>query len=66
MRSYAPFILLAAAATAAPHGHEKPKYSAGTCINSQTNSTVELEAAVSSLLANTKATGDFPNASTLR
>lgn len=62
MRSYAPLILLVAAATAAPspQGHDgKSKHSAGTCAPIATNSTMQLEAEVSSLLANSKATGSF-------
>ena len=65
MRGYAPLFLLAAATTAAPaphDHHEAPKHSAGTCAPISTNSTVELKAAVSSLLSNTKATGSFPDA----
>lgn len=62
MRSCAPLFLLAAAATAASHDYGQSEQSAGTCDNIPTKSNVELEAAVSSLLANSKATGGFADA----
>jgi hypothetical protein len=61
MRIVAPFILLVAAATAAPREYP-PTQGAGACDVVRTNSTVELEDAVSSLLAHTTASGDFPKA----
>ena len=61
MRSIAPFFLLVVAATAAPLGYPSTQ-GAGTCDVVRTNSTVELENVVSSLLAHTTATGDFPKA----
>jgi hypothetical protein len=62
MRSCAPLFLLAAAATAASHDYGQSEQSAGTCDIVPTNSNIELEAAVSSLLANSKATGGFADA----
>lgn len=61
MRSIAPLFFLVVAATAAPLDYP-PTQKAGTCDVVRTNSTVELENAVSSLLAHTTASGDFPKA----
>jgi hypothetical protein len=61
MRSVAPFVFLVVAATAAPRGYPSTQ-DARTCDAVRTNSTVELKNAVSSLLAHTTASGDFPKA----
>lgn len=61
MRSVVPLIFLVVAATAAPQ-RRPPTQNARTCDAVQTNSTAQLEDAVSSLLDHTTATGDFRNA----
>lgn len=61
MRSVVPLIFLVVAATAAPQ-RRPPTQDVRTCDAVQTNSTAQLEDAVSSLLDHTTATGDFRNA----